>query len=160
MEAAKFKLPTADIIAYNSEGQMVLIAEVKGTALKNGGPKKQAISQLRWYLQTANTVIPFVMLADIEDIEIFQGNDADLLEPISSIKTADVLSHYDPEFGKKRIFEPYLKTLVEAWLRDLAYHWKSEKPPASEQLADIGLSQRLAGGTTEAGIAFGSDTLH
>jgi hypothetical protein len=71
-----------------------------------------------------------------------------------------VLRHYDAEFSNKRIFELYLTTLVEAWLRDLAYHWKSEKPPASEQLAAIGLLQQLEGGTTQPEVALGGGTLH
>jgi len=70
-----------------------------------------------------------------------------------------VLRHYEAEFGTKRIFELYLTALVEAWLRDLAYHWKSEKPPASEQLAAIGLLQQLAGGTTQLEVALNGDTV-
>jgi hypothetical protein len=46
-------------------------------------------------------------------------------------------------------FESYLLTLVEAWLRDLAYHWKSEDPPGSEELGRAGLLEKLEGGTTQ-----------
>ncbi len=53
----------------------------------------------------------------------------------------------------------YLETLVEAWLRDLAYHWKSETPPESEKLAEIGLLQRLEGGTTHSLVNINGDTL-
>jgi hypothetical protein len=45
------------------------------------------------------------MLVDLEDIEIFQGDMLVYLQPIASLKTADVLRHYDAEFGNKRIFE-------------------------------------------------------
>lgn len=147
----------ADIIAQNREGQPVLLVEVKANTLK---AKDIAISQLKLYLQAANINIPFAMLVDIEDIQVFQWHEANLSEPIVSVKTADVLNYYDPEFSGKRLFEQYFGTLVEAWLRDLAYHWKSEKPPASEHLAAIGLLQRLEGGTTQAEAALGSNTVY
>ena len=41
-----------------------------------------------------------------------------------------------------------LETLVEAWLRDLAYHWNSPEPPGETALAEVGLLERLEGGTT------------
>ena len=165
MEAAKFELTRADlrfadILAQGRDGRMVLIVEVKATELKSREAKQKVISQLKSYLQAANTNIPFAMLVDLEDIEIFEGEDASLsAKPIASLKTMDVLRHYEAEFGTKRIFELYLTALVEAWLRDLAYHWKSEKPPASEQLAAIGLLQQLAGGTTQLEVALNGDTV-
>ena len=156
MEAGRFELTQgdralvypADIIARNREGQTVLVVEVKATQLKDSKAKQWAIESLTSYLQAANTKIPFAMLADLENIEIFQWDGANLSEPVSIINTAAVLNHYDPEFSSKRIFGPYHQTLVEAWLRDLAYHWKSEKPPASEELAAIGLLQALEDGDT------------
>jgi hypothetical protein len=165
MEAVKFELTRAglrlaDIVAQSSDGRMVLLVEVKSTELKNRVEKQRAISQVKSYLQAANTDIPFVMIVDLENIEIFPGNGDDLsAEPIASLKTGEVLRHYDAEFGNKRIFEFYLTTLVEAWLRDLAYHWKSEKPPASQHLAEIGLLQQLEGGTTQPEVALGGGTL-
>lgn len=162
METAKFEptradLRVADIVALGSDGRIVLLVEVKAAELAS---REAVISQLKSYLQAANTNIPFAMLVDLENIEIFQADNASLsAEAIVSLKTADVLRHYDAEFGSKRIFERYLIALVEAWLRDLAYHWKSETPPASEQLAAIGLLQRLAGGTTQPEVAIGSDSL-
>jgi hypothetical protein len=65
------------------------------------------------------------------------------------LDTPKVLSHYDPDFAGKRIFEFYLLTLVEAWLRDLAYHWKSPNPPGSEELQAAGFLGRVEGGTTQ-----------
>ena len=50
--------------------------------------------------------------------------------------------------------------LIEAWLRDLAYNWKSEIPPASEQIAAIGLLPLLAGGTTKSGVEIGGDFIY
>lgn len=39
-------------------------------------------------------------------------------------------------------------TLVEAWLRDLAYNWKSEKPPGADERLPTGLLGGLEGGMT------------
>ena len=70
-------------------------------------------------------------------------------EPIVQLDTRQVLQHYDTDFPRRRVFEFYLLTLVEAWLRDLAYHWKSENPPGSEELGRTGLLEKLEGGTTQ-----------
>ena len=59
-----------------------------------------------------------------------------------TLKLSDMLEYYDPEFGKKRIFHDYLTSLVDAWLRDLVYHWNSETPPGAQSLATIGLLSR------------------
>lgn len=166
MEAAKFEsanqLCRADVVALDKDGQIVLLVEVKSVDLKLKGRKimESAISQLVSYLKAANCGIPFAMLVDLENIRIFQWDGANLLEPDRYLKTANILSHYDPEFSNKRIYGLYLSTLVEAWLRDLAYHWKSEKPPATEELAVIGLLQKLVGGTTQLEVVIGNDTLH
>lgn len=144
----------ADLVAKDSDGRIVLLVEFRG-----GAAEQQAISDITSYLKAVKMVIPFAMLVDLEDIQIFQWDGANLSEPISSLKTAAVLSHYDPEFGSKRIFEPYLITLVDVWLHDLEFHWKSKTPPASEQLAAIGLLQRLEGGTTQTEVELGSHTL-
>jgi Holliday junction resolvase len=166
MEAAQFELTRAelklaDIVALGSDGQMVVLVEVKATELETKKAKQSVISQVKSYLRATNANIPFIMIVDLENIEIFQVNSDNLsVEPIASLKTAEVLRHYDAEFGNKQIFELYLTALVEAWLRDLAYHWKSEKPPASEQLAAIGLLQQLEGGTTQPEVTLGGGTLH
>lgn len=151
MEAGRWELTQSDrtlhyrpdIIVRNLEGQTVLLVEVKATQRKGGKANPSALAQLKSQLQAANVKIPFAMLADLENIEIFQWDGANLSEPVTVLKTATVLNHYDPEFSSKRIFERYLATLVQAWVRDLAYHWKSQKPPASEELAAIGLLQAL-----------------
>jgi hypothetical protein len=152
----------ADIVAFDKDGQVVLLVEVNtfDFKLKDSSAVHRGISQIVSYLKAAKQVIPFAMLVDLENIQIFQWDGTNLSEPIKFLKTASILSHYDPEFSNKRIFSFYLSTLVEAWLRDLAYHWKSEKPPASEELAAIDLLQRLEGGTTQTEVALSCDSLH
>ncbi len=93
--------------------------------------------------------VAFVLTIDPDCIQLYRPGGEDLGEPIVHLDTRQVLRHYDPEFPRKRVFESYLLTLVEAWLRDLAYHWKSENPPGSEELGRAGLLEKLEGGTTQ-----------
>ncbi|WP_414586919.1 hypothetical protein [Scytonema sp. PCC 10023] len=141
-----------DFVALDKEGQVILIAEVKGFPFNFTDEKTKIYAVLRLidYLQLVRTLIPYVMLVDVENILIFQWDGKNLSEPILCLNTADILSHYEPEFNEKKIFRFYLTGLTEAWLRDLAYHWKSEISPASKEMAKIGLLQLLEEGTTQA----------
>ncbi len=140
-----------DIVALDKEGQIVLIAEVKGLPFnfKEIKAKKYAILRLIDYLQAAKIAILFAMLVDVNKILIFKWDGNNLSEPIISLNTADVLSHYEPEFRDKSIFSLYLKGLTEAWLHDLAYHWKSEILPFIKEMAEIGLLQLVEDERTE-----------
>ncbi len=93
--------------------------------------------------------VAFVLTIDPNSIQLYRSGGESLGEPIVRLDTRQVLQHYDPGFAGKRVFESYLLTLVEAWLRDLAYHWKSEDPPGSEELGRAGLLEKLEGGTTQ-----------
>jgi hypothetical protein len=140
-----------DLIALDKDGQIILIAEVKGFPFKfqETKAKDYAISRLVDYLQALKIVIPFAMLVDVDKIQILKWDGNNLSGPIVCFHTADVLSHYEPKFQEKRIFSLYLKGLTEAWLRDLAYHWKSAMPPFTKEMAEIGLLQLVENGTTE-----------
>jgi hypothetical protein len=138
------KTQTLDFVAKDKDGNIFLIGEVKTNNLRGN-----AREQLKHYLSQYHGDISFGMLVDTENIQIFRWNEQELSEPIQVLNTADILRFYDPKFGQKQIFESYLTTLVEAWLRDLAYHWKSPKPPAAAVMEDIGLLPHLADGTTE-----------
>lgn len=161
MESVQFQVPNyvADIVVLNKDDKVVLLVEIKGTKLAGREAKQKAISSLQSYLQSTKKDIHFAMLADLNNIEIFQWNGEYFSEPIISLNTAEILSNYDGEFRNKKILEFYLETLVEAWLRDLAYHWKSETQPAAKELAEIGLLQQLAGGTTHSQVNLCGDTL-
>jgi len=93
--------------------------------------------------------VVFVLTIDPNYIYLYRPEGEKLGEPISHLDTRLVLRHYDPEFPKKRVYASYLLTLVEAWLRDLAYHWKSENPPGSEEIGRAGFLEMLEGGTTQ-----------
>ncbi len=140
-----------DFVALDKDGQVVLIAEVKGFPynFKEEKTKKYAILRLIDYLQAAKVLIPFAMLVDVKNILIFTWDGNNLSEPIICFNTADALSHYEPTFCNKQIFSLYLRALTEAWINDLARHWKLKTPPFSKEMAEIGLLQLLEKGTTE-----------
>jgi hypothetical protein len=140
-----------DFVALDKEGQIILIAEVKGNPFDSNikKTKENAILQIIDFLQAEKALIPFAMFVDLENVLFFRWDGSNLLEVIN-LNTADVLSHYEPEFPKKKIFNLYLLVLTEAWISDFCYHWKSEIPPFTKEMADIGLLQLLEDGTTQA----------
>lgn len=151
----KRRIVAVDIVAIDSDERIVLIGEIKISESK--------FSKLQLKAAFANLStrepfipIPFAIIVDSEKILIFKWDGANLSEPVCSLNTGEILRHYEPQFGNLRIFEPYLTRLVEAWLRDLAYNWKMETPPASEKMAEIGLLPLLKGGTTQSQVVFKS----
>lgn len=151
----------ADIIAFNNTGTPVLLVEVKNNDLKYADNSyiEKGINQIGFCLKVADQLIPFAMLVTLESIQIFQWDGINLSKPVVYLQTAEILSYYEPEFSSKRIFKLYLTTLIEAWLRDLAYHWKSQNPPAAKELEAIGLLEKLVNGTTQTEVKIGNDTL-
>lgn len=154
METAKIdreipdRVVKAHLIAENAKRKIVILGEINPLIRAEESVREQLI----YRLEAAEEVIPFAMNVDLEDLQIFTWDGTNLSSPICTLKTGDVLSHYEPSFGEKRIFHPYLTELVSAWLDDLAYHWKTETPPASEEMAAIGLLQRLVGGRTKTDV--------
>ena len=138
----------ADVIAFDGENRPILLVEVKARA---NASEDRVFRYLSAFLASE---FPFGMFADFSQILIFCKDLDDPRTPIRSLKTRDILSRYEPEFGEKRIFHDYFETLIEAWLRDFAFHWKSENPPAFEEMEAIGLGQRLLGGMTYKGVHF------
>jgi hypothetical protein len=132
-----------DAAVVDSENHPVALVEVKAHPVERWAtllPKQLAKSAER---------VAYVLTIDPNYIQLYNSGGESLGEPIVRLDTRQVLRHYDPEFPRERMFEPYLLTLVEAWLRDLAYHWKSEDPPGSDELGRAGLLERLEGGTTQ-----------
>jgi hypothetical protein len=150
-----------DFVARDRDGRVILFVEVK--ARKD---REVPASEAQWVrsAEETGTLPPFFMRVDLENVAIYRRDERPVvieveedrsvafhpLTLITHLKTAAVLGHYDAEFGRKSIYTFYLGTLVEVWLDDLAYHWKSETPPGSDRLATIGLLPRLEGGSTEA----------
>ena len=156
-----------DIIALDKDDRVVVLIEVKIIQAQETAPKQRiADYRISWMkavlakISKQRTIIPYAMFVDTEQILIFKWDNVNLSEPVCSLNTGEILRYYQPEFGKKWIFEDTIETLVESWLHDLAYHWKSEIPPASEQIAAIGLLPLLAGGTTKSGVKLGGNFIY
>jgi hypothetical protein len=132
-----------DAAVVDRENHPVALVQVKAH------PVETWATTLPRQLEKLAERVAYVLTIDPNRIQVYRPGGESLGEPIVHLDTRQVLQHYDPEFSRKRVFESYLLTLVEAWLRDLAYHWKSEDPPGSEELAGTGLLEKLEGGTTQ-----------
>jgi hypothetical protein len=125
-----------DLLGESYDGQALLLVEVKS---EKDNPAN--LERLRGKLRAANAIIPYAMLVDLDRIRLFQWDGNDLNGPIFETETVPTLRIYsdsDSDLLDRRIPEHYLTTLVEVWLRDLAYQWKSAQPPGSEALVAIG----------------------
>jgi hypothetical protein len=160
-----------DFVAYDKAGKPVLFGWTTSTTVS-----PEAIDHLVACLNASRSKIPFALLADSDQLLIYRKNIEDHAETVWTSPTATILAHYDPDLGrsfdlgwpepkpgsvlaqtalqlhKRRIFAHYLTTLIQAWLRDLAYRWKSSVPPAMDEMANIGLLERLEGGTTKSEV--------
>lgn len=134
-----------DAVVLDRKERPVALIEVKARQLG-----KEWTSLLRSELKQRSPLpADFLIAIDPDCIHLYRLTEKELSDPVVSLDTPKVLSHYDAGFIGKRIFEQYLLTLAEAWLRDLAYHWKSPNPPGSEELKAAGFLERVEGGTTQ-----------
>ncbi|RUT01367.1 hypothetical protein DSM106972_069180 [Dulcicalothrix desertica PCC 7102] len=142
-----------DFIALDKDENVILIAKVTSEphSFKNPDTRKYALLDLIDVLKFATkNIIPFAMLADKDNIEFLRWDGQNLSEPILTLNTADVLSHYEPKFKEKKLYNSYFIGLIESWLRDLGYNWNSETPPYLKEMQEIGFLQLIEGGMTKA----------
>jgi hypothetical protein len=132
----------SDITGWDKTGQKILVSKVRARDIEED-IKSKIEEILNFEYQHHRVLVPYAMIATRENIKIFQW-DGQNLENIYTFPTHEVMSEYDSEFNNKRIFEYYLETLVEGWLRDLAYNWKTENPPKYQELKKIGLVDKLS----------------
>ena len=142
-----------DVLAHDRRGQAVLVAEVKGVP-----QSESALAALRHSVALVSPPVPYAMLVDPSHIVLFSWDGKELTQ-LQRLETPRILRHYDPHFGDRRVFEDTLQILVEAWLRDVAFHWKSAEPPGYHELTVAGLAARLADGTTRTGVTLGRPAL-
>ena len=139
---------SVDLIAVDRDGRSILLGAVKSHPVT----EQDAPHELTSYLQALREPVPYALLVDPDQIRLYRWDGQALSAPVCTLPTYDVLRHYDPELNQRRVFDEYLTTLVEAWLRDLAYHWKSTRPPAAEGLDRAGFLRQLEGGGTLSGV--------
>lgn len=143
-----------DIIAFDRDDEPILAANTKTLRAS------AAIGSPRVLEILGASGVPFGMFVDLDDLLIFRRGCENPASPICALKTADVLSFYEPEFDRKWISPGYLQGLIEAWLHDFAFHWKSQRPPASDRLESIGLAERLDGGMVQLGGSLADPPLY
>lgn len=170
-----------DIVAYDAQGVPVLAVEAKAVHLT-----PPMVEQYRDYLRSKSSSVPvemwveprtpymvdfysehartpppvpFGLLADLDKIYLYDFSSENSLEPLATLATPEILAVYDPEYGAKRIFESYLAALIDAWIRDLAFHWKSPVPPGSDVLWRIGLMEKIRGGDTRREVPVAVDSV-
>ncbi|MFM5903074.1 MAG: hypothetical protein ACKO9R_19570 [Dolichospermum sp.] len=146
MDATKLNDTTielSDITAWDKNGNKILVSKVRARDIVEDITAKIE-NILKFEHEHNRVIIPYAMTATREEIKFFQW-DGEKLENVYTFPTHEVLCEYDPEFShKKRIFEYYLETLVEGWLRDLAENWKTDHPPKSQELTQIGFVDKIA----------------
>lgn len=135
-----------DIVALDASDQQVLYAEIK----TNPANRETGLIYLEDLLKNvAPPSVKFGALVTSQEIEFFEWNGF-LLSSVLVVPTQEVFAFYDPEVKSEEIHEIYTSRLFEGWLRDLAYGWKSTKPPFQAELVKIGLAELLKDGTTRA----------
>lgn len=55
-----------------------------------------------------------------------------------TLSTPDVVRRYTDAKDLKSVERFYLESLIEGWLRDFSFSWKSEEPPGYLELERIG----------------------
>ena len=122
-----------DIVISDRNSNTIAIVEVK--AGPSTADRPNGLDQLRHYVAALGTPDTFAILADPHYIRIYHGVPSDEDQPIL-LRAEDILRHYDADYDKPAIYEPYLTSLVEAWLNDLSIHWQSEHPPGEGQVPE------------------------
>jgi len=128
-----------DIVLEDESGAPVAIVEVKYKI--RDADRRYFYEQLENYLRNTNRgrLAPFTIVADRETIEIFQGVPGET-EPVRL--NTSLLSAYDPDYAERSEHESYLVRLMELWLDDVAYHWRSNPAPEEDRLPS-GLADAL-----------------
>ncbi len=119
-----------DIIISDRNGNPIAIVEVKASAAAHDA---RILDQLRHYIAATGDADTFAILADPDTIRIYRGEASNDSTPIT-IAASGILKRYDADYDSQVIYEPYLASLIEAWLNDLSIHWKSEHPPGEDLL--------------------------
>lgn len=151
----------ADIIAEDRDGNPILMVEIKAAV----SSREDFLTFLGCFLDVVPR-LEYAMFVDLEQIRLVKAGFENPETPLVTLNSLEVLRFYAPDFegknsryGSRRIFRDYVGTLVEAWLRDLAYHWKSEAPPGTEELSGTGLLERLEGGMTKSDVKVAVNTI-
>jgi hypothetical protein len=93
-----------------------------------------------------------VLQAIREEMTIYRKHRTRSLEPVATIPTREIIRFYAPESVEGRLFSRFIAAMIDVWLRDFMWHWKSPTPPYSETMAALGLVERLENGWSKARV--------
>jgi putative addiction module component (TIGR02574 family) len=146
-----------DVLVLDAAERPLMLVEVRDRVLE-----PDLADRLRDFMAAEQTHgAPFGMIVDLETIRIFAFSPEKTATTLATLPTADAFSFYRPEFARMTIYHAYLSALTEAWLRDLAYHWKSQSPPGQELFDKLGVLSRLKDGWTVAkGSSLNADAVY
>lgn len=133
----------ADIVALDKEDRPVLLVKVVAYPPAEQFAEQEIVSALKKSLAH----MPFAMIVDRRAIRVYSW-DGERLRECFDLDTTDTLRTYSDTYDPERSGASYLEALVGSWLRDIAYQWKSLKPPGRQALEQSGLWDKLAGGIT------------
>ena len=129
----------ASLVVRNAQEEVVLVADV----VQHRSVQLSA-EQMKHFGEGFGGAVQFLLLADLEIIEIFSAVDGHRLH---SFETREIIHHYDATAETPYAY--YLTSLVEAWLSDLLSQWKSPSAPKKAELVESGLLAVLAGSSVE-----------
>ncbi|MEH2045867.1 hypothetical protein [Nostoc sp.] len=135
-------IEVSDITGWNKNGQKLLVSKIRSRDIQED-IKSKVEEILKFEYEHNQVIVPYAMTATPENIIFFKW-DGKNLETLYTFPTHEVMSEYDSKFASKRISKSYLEILVESWLRDLAYNWKTDNPPKLQELKQIDFVQKLA----------------
>jgi hypothetical protein len=115
--------PHPDFEVVGPGGDVKLVAEVKGS----NSSTERARQQLSRYVTSLNA--PWAMVATPQHVQLFRSVIGDRLEQVDSMPMSRLVAHYGHQNQRELYFEPYVRTMLELWLRDLTVHWKKAKAP-------------------------------
>jgi hypothetical protein len=144
----------ADLVAQDAQDRDLLIVVVKGMPLD-----PEVLTEYFELIERECPSIPFAMIADPNAIYVRKQGYEPRADTYRKLDPGPIFLHYDPDSGNKRILRNYRLGLIQSWIEDMIYHWKSEVPPESDQLAAIGLLDRLKKGATYREVGLGADAL-
>ena len=127
------------IVAKDKDDKSILIIDVRFSAMYSSPDLK--ILKMEEYQH-----IPFLMFVNSHVMRIFKSP---TFTEVARLDTKKILGHYNPKSIEGIIYQSTLITLIQSWLRYLAYHWKSETPPYIEEMKEIGLFTLLCDGSRE-----------
>ncbi len=150
-------LPYADMVVYDTSGQIVLIAEVKSRTEKS----REWATQLRRNLLAHGLVPPsrFLLVALPDRLYLWKdvGNGPELAEPTYEL---DALPFFQPYYTKAGVSPDALagssfELIVAAWLNELVQDGVIETlpPEARPALVESGLLEALRGGRVALQVA-------